>query len=105
MICGECTRDLAPDGFYASNQATCKGCVKDRQAARRRADPSAHRLYAARWRERDQQRADLLDHVLRILAARFPTPFFEAVQDAEDSLGFEPGTALDLFTRKRRDFS
>lgn len=105
MICGECTRDLPPDGFYRSNRATCRDCCKARQNARRRANPSAHRIYAARWREREQQRADLLEHVLRVLAARFPTAFHDAVLDAEDSLQLPPGTALDLFTRKQRDFS
>ncbi len=100
MICGECTRDLSPDGFYKSNRARCRECVKAAVTARRRANPTAHRIYARRWREREQQRTDLLDHVLRILAARFPTPFHEAVMDAEDSLGLEPGTALDLFSRK-----
>lgn len=104
MICGECTHDLAPSAFYPSNQATCKGCVKARQAARRRANPSAHRRYAARWREREQQRSALLDHVLRMLAARYPSAFHEAVMDAEDTLGLEPGAALDLFTRKQREF-
>lgn len=104
MVCGECTHDLPPSAFYTSNRATCKGCVKARQAARRRADPSAHRRYAARWRERERQRGELLEHVLRMVAARFPTAFHEAVLDAEDSLGLDPGTALDLFSRKQRDF-
>lgn len=69
------------------------------------ADPTGHREYARRWRQREQQRTDLLDHVLRMLAARFPEAFFAAVLDAEDSLGMQPGTALELFSRQQRDFS
>lgn len=100
MICGgECGRRLLQQDFYASNQARCKACVRASAAARRQADPEAHREATRRWRAREELRAAVLEHVLRILAARDPREFFEAVMDAEDALGLEAGEALELFSQ------
>lgn len=105
MICSRCGQQKLSTEFYRSNQASCRTCLKAAAAARRRADPAAHRQATQRWREREQQRADLLEHVLRMLAARDPEGFFAAVVDAEDTLGMEPGAALELFSRRANHVS
>ncbi len=103
MICAECTERLTPDDFYPSNRSRCRECVKAAATARNRSHPDRHRAASRRWRERERLRGELLELVLRWWAARDAEGFHAAVMDAEDSLGLEPGTALDLFTRKARN--
>lgn len=98
--CSECGTRKPASGYYRSNLATCKVCVKARAARRRQADREAHRQASRRWRERERTRHELLTMTLRFLAGWYPDRFAEAVRSAEDALGVEPGTALDLFARQ-----
>ncbi|WP_433187737.1 hypothetical protein [Actinoallomurus sp. CA-150999] len=104
--CGACGRVLPLDDFYPGNATTCRRCVKLRAAARRRGDPAAQREANRRWRQRERDRQALLEHVLRLVAVRLPDIFCDAVRDAEDALALPPGTALELFARRKpREFS
>lgn len=101
MICGSvavdspprrCSECGQPGEFYESNQATCKGCVRERSAARRMSAPTVHRNYQRRYRDRQRLRAELKDALLFRLATSDLDRFGESVRTIEDSLSMEPGT-------------
>lgn len=100
MICGACSRDIPADGFYASNQATCRECVKQRATARNRQRPDRHSDATRRWRERERERTRLLELVLRTMAAWNPERFAEAVRDVEDAERLGAGAIEALFVRQ-----
>jgi hypothetical protein len=108
--------------FYSSNRSTCRRCIVERNAERRKADPEATKAKRRAAAARDRFRAEIGTLALGSVLDGATTLFAQvdagdlsphdarselfdvaakAIRDAEDRFGVEPGDGLSVLQHRK----